>query len=131
MTVRKKTGLVLLGLLMVPLLACGGKKSEDLDARAKRLGSQLRCPVCRGVPIADSPSGLAAEMMNEVKEQIRQGKTDEEIFQAYVARYGEWVLLKPEAKGSNLLIWILPVLVVGGGAVGIIYEIRKRNKVSA
>lgn len=121
-------GIFLLLLVWLPLISCGGKEAEDLDTRAKRLGEQIRCPVCRGVSIADSPSTLANEMMEEVREQIRQGKSDEDIYQFFVSRYGEWALLQPEPHGMNLLVWILPALVMVGGGVGIVIQVRKRKK---
>ncbi len=111
------TGTLVLG-------ACA-KLSTDPEARAQRLGNQLRCPVCRGVPIAGSPSGLAREMMDVVRQQVAAGKSDEEILKYFEERYGEWVLLTPKAEGINLLVWILPGFVLLGGAAAIIIHLRK------
>lgn len=109
------------------VLSCE-KPSMDPEARAVRLGGQLRCPVCRGVPIADSPAELAKQMMQVVHEQIALGKTDEEILHYFEKRYGEWALLKPKAEGMNLSVWILPFLFILGGAVFIIIQVRKQKK---
>ncbi len=117
--------LMLLFALMI-LSACS-KPPNIAEQRARDLGSQLRCPVCRGVPIADSPAPLANEMMGVVKQQIAEGKSDPEILQFFESRYGEWVLLKPKAQGSTLLIWILPALVLVGGGVGILLRLRKKT----
>ena len=112
--------------LILCLFSCS-KPAETSEARAKRLGSGLRCPVCRGVPIADSPSALANEMMDVVRRQIAAGKSDREILAYFEERYGEWALLEPKAEGMNLVIWILPALVLAGGTAGIILRLRKRR----
>ena len=90
-------------------LACAPSPRVPAE-RALALGSQLRCPVCRGVPISESPSTLAQEMMGEVRGQIQAGRSDEEILKFFQERYGEWVLLKPRAEGMNLVVWIFPLL---------------------
>ncbi len=102
-----------------------GKPSNDPELRAQQLGHQLRCPVCRGVPISDSPSELARQMMDIVRQQVASGKSDAEILKYFEERYGEWVLLEPKAEGMNLLVWILPGLVLLGGAAAIIIHLRK------
>lgn len=112
--------------LALMTLACE-KPAEDPGARAERIGKQLRCPVCRGVPIADSPSKLAVEMMGIVRDKIAEGKSDQEILVYFEERYGEWALLKPKAQGANLLIWILPVLFIVGGAIFIFYQTRREK----
>ncbi|MDO8644770.1 MAG: cytochrome c-type biogenesis protein CcmH, partial [bacterium] len=77
--------------------------TPEQEMRAKNLGTQLRCPVCRGVSIAESPATLATQMMEQVRQQVAEEKSDEEIFKYFEERYGEWALLKPKAKGINLL----------------------------
>lgn len=115
------TGLVL-------LLSCAGRSTESPEERIQRLGDELRCPVCRGVPISESPATLAKEMMDMLKEQAASGKSDQEIFRFFEERYGEWVLLDPKPEGLNLAVWILPVLVLVGGAVFILMRVKK-NKI--
>lgn len=112
--------------LLLFLFACV-KPSNDPGIRAERIGSRLRCPVCRGVPIADSPSVLAQEMMGLVRQQIATGKSDEEILAYFEDRYGEWALLEPKAEGMNLAIWVLPALVLAGGAAGILIRLRRHR----
>lgn len=103
------------------------KPPEDANVRATRLGKQLRCPVCRGVPIADSPAELAQQMMTIVREQVKEGKSDEEIKKYFVERYGEWALLEPRASGMNLIIWVLPIAVLAmGAAIILIYSKRMK-----
>ncbi len=115
--------------LLVFFMSCGSPPN-DPEARAVHLGSGIRCPICRGVSIADSPSALAQEMMEIVRQQIMAGKTDQEILKYFEDRYGEWALLEPKAEGINLAVWILPVLFLLGGGVVIIRQVTKRRKIS-
>ncbi len=81
------------------------------------IGKGLRCPVCQGMPIAESPSEMAQAMMVRVREMLAEGKSPDEVRQYFVERYGEWVLLEPTREGVNVLVWVLPpiALVVGLG----------------
>jgi cytochrome c-type biogenesis protein CcmH len=91
----------------------------DVEDRTREIASELRCVVCQNLSVADSPSDLAKEMRNLVREQVQQGKSREDIQAYFVSRYGEYVLLSPPKRGFNLLVWGLPFLaiVAGGGAV--------------
>lgn len=112
--------------LAVAAASCG-KSSEDPEARVQRLGREIRCPVCRGVPIADSPSTLAIQMMEVLRQQVAGGKSDEEILKYFEERYGEWALLKPKPEGMNLAVWVLPAIFLLGGAAGIVIRLKKRR----
>ena len=83
---------------------------ETTNSPAFQIGLGLRCPVCQGMPIAESPSQMAQDMMVKVREMVADGKSKAEIYDYFAERYGEWVLLEPKAKGFNLGLWILPVL---------------------
>ncbi len=86
-----------------------------LERRTRDVASSLRCPVCQGLSIADSPSELAQEMKGLVREQLAAGRTPDEVRAYFIGRYGEWVLLEPKPEGLNLLIYLLPVALLGGG----------------
>lgn len=87
-----------------------------LERRVREVASNLRCPVCQGLSILDSPSELAQDMKRLVREQVAAGKSPQEIEAFFVTRYGEWVLLKPPAHGANLTVWLGPaLLLVAGG----------------
>ena len=89
-----------------------------LEARVQKLGKELRCAVCQGLSVADSPSSMARAQLDKVRELVSEGKTDQEVHDYFIARYGEWVLLQPKAEGFNLLVWLGPVaLLLGGGYV--------------
>jgi cytochrome c-type biogenesis protein CcmH len=90
---------------------------STLDRRTRELASQLRCPVCQGLSINDSPAELAVEMKGVVREQLAAGKSPGEVRQYFIEKYGEWVLLEPDPRGFNMLVYAIPVLaLLGGGA---------------
>ncbi|HVE82648.1 MAG TPA: cytochrome c-type biogenesis protein [Myxococcales bacterium] len=91
----------------------------EQEARVQRIGEQLRCAVCQGLSIAASPSSIARAQLDTVRDLVREGKSDQEIRDYFVARYGEWVLLTPKAEGANWLVWLGPgfLLVVGAFAI--------------
>ena len=93
-----------------------------LDAATRSLASQLRCPVCQGLSLQDSPSELAQQMREVVKQQLQDGKSPDEVKDYFVARYGQWILMTPPATGFNWLVYSLPfiVLVVGGAMLVIL-----------
>lgn len=98
---------------------------STLEARTTAVASRLRCPVCQGESIQDSPASLAREMRGVVKEKLRAGETPEQIEAYFVARYGEWILLEPTTKGLNLLLYILPVVLVIGGVSLVVVLVRR------
>lgn len=84
----------------------------DLDARAAEVAGGLRCPVCRNQSILESNADLSREMHRVVRERLAAGETPEEVEAYFVSRYGEWILLKPQARGINLVVYALPVIVL-------------------
>ncbi|MCB2412545.1 cytochrome c-type biogenesis protein CcmH [Demequina sp. TTPB684] len=93
-------------------LVAGNQSPED---RAYAIEQRLRCPTCKTVSVAESPSETAAGMRQIVAEQVAAGRTDEEIFDYFTQRYGQWVLLEPPFAGQTLLLWLLPLAAAGGG----------------
>ena len=79
---------------------------------AHDIGLLLRCPVCQGMPISDSPADMAQSMMAKVRTMHSEGKSQDEILKYFTDRYGDWVLLKPKATGFNWLVWGLPPFVL-------------------
>ena len=96
-----------------------------LEARTRAVAAQLRCPVCQGLSLADSPSELAQEMKDVVRDQLAAGQTPEQVKQYFVAKYGEWILLQPEASGFNLVVYFLPVLALIAGGTVIVVVVRR------
>lgn len=96
-----------------------------LEARTTAIAKTLRCPVCQGESIQDSPAGLAQDMRALVREQLRSGKSPDEVKAYFVARYGEWILLEPTMKGLNVLLYVFPVALVIGGLALVATLVRK------
>ena len=89
-----------------------------MEARARNLQRQLRCLVCQGESIDESNADLAADLRHLVRAQMRAGKSDKEIEDFLVARYGDFILMKPPVQSDTWLLWLAPFLVLGaGGAV--------------
>lgn len=105
--------------------ATGPLADPAQEARASKLAGELRCPVCQGLSIHDSPSPLAQQMKDLIRAQVSSGYSDEEIRQYFVSKYGEWVLLEPKAQGFNLLVYALPALMLLGGAGLIFVAVRR------
>ncbi|HET9011269.1 MAG TPA: cytochrome c-type biogenesis protein CcmH [Gemmatimonadaceae bacterium] len=100
-------------------------RDSALEARTSAVASQLRCPVCQGLSIQDSPSELAQSMRSVVRDQLAAGRTPDEVKAYYVSKYGEWILLAPEASGFNLVAYLVPVVVVVGGILLIVVAVRR------
>jgi cytochrome c-type biogenesis protein CcmH len=87
-----------------------------IDRQTREISSKLRCVVCQGLSLQDSPSQLAQEMRAIVREKLEEGMAPDEVKAYFVEKYGEWVLLQPEPRGFNLLVYILPIAILFGGA---------------
>ncbi len=96
-----------------------------LDAQTKALASELRCPVCQGLSLQDSPSELAQQMRGLIRDQLRAGRTPDQVRDYFVSKYGEWILMKPEAHGFNLAVYVLPVLGLLLGGIAIVLAARR------
>jgi cytochrome c-type biogenesis protein CcmH len=103
----------------------GAAQDSVLEARVRAVSSELRCPVCQGESIQDSPAALAQEMRNIVREQLAAGRTPDEVKAYFVDKYGEWILLRPRAQGWNMLVYVLPLVVLLIGAAVIVRATRR------
>lgn len=102
----------------------------NFQSEAREIAGELRCPVCRGIPIVDSPSTLAQDMMATINTKLQKGESKVEILKYFEDRYGEWILLRPKAQGLNLALWILPILFFLAGAFWLsLRALRGRRKI--
>jgi cytochrome c-type biogenesis protein CcmH len=99
--------------------------ATDLEAQVREIALQLRCPVCQGLSVGDSPSELATEMRTLIREQLQQGKTPPQVLEYFAQRYGEWILLAPPKRGFNLIIWVLPFILLPIGAAAVYLGARR------
>ena len=100
---------IILMLLASPLWAVDPKEMLDdpvLEDRARALSQELRCPVCRNESIDESNAALAQELRIVLRERIVDGDTDQEAMDFMVSRYGEFVLLRPDTSGVNIILWL-------------------------
>ena len=115
--------------LIAPQSADSLAAELELEERTSALAVVLRCAVCQGISIQESPSALAREMRLVVKEQLRAGRTEAEVKAYFVSKYGEWVLLAPPAQGFNLVLYLLPVALLVGGFAGLAVVVRRWSAV--
>ena len=100
-------------------------EETQLERDTRQLASELRCPVCQGLSLQDSPSELSQEMRAIISDQLQAGKSVEEVKQYFVAKYGEWILLSPAPHGFNLTVYIAPVVLLLGGAAFLFFTARR------
>lgn len=96
--------------LLAALLAAAYAQSVQLEARVFEIARELRCPSCVSESVADSSAPIAQQMRVLIQEQLEAGKSDDEIYAYFQARYGDWVLLDPPKRGIHLVAWLLPVV---------------------
>ena len=101
-------------LLIVLFVVAGFSIAENLAAekRIRSLEEKLRCLVCQNQTLADSPAELAVDLRREVREQVKAGRSDEQIVDYLVQRYGDFVLYEPPFKATTALLWIGPFMLL-------------------
>jgi cytochrome c-type biogenesis protein CcmH len=105
--------------------------TPELEARLKKLETELRCLVCQNQTLAESPAGLAGDLRREIRMLADSGKSNEEIKQHLKDRYGDFVLYKPQLDTKTLLLWFGPFLLLAGGAVIVLVINRRVRRVPA
>jgi cytochrome c-type biogenesis protein CcmH len=102
-----------------------------MEARARDLSRELRCMVCQNQSIDDSEAPLARDLRLLVRERIAAGDSNTQVIDFLVARYGEFVLLKPRFESHPLLLWLLPPLALAGGGLALWMHSRRRFRSAA
>jgi len=129
---RRLTAVIAVALFIAgPLAAVQPDEVLDdpaLETRAREISKDLRCLVCRNESIDESNAELARDLRLLVRERLVAGDSDEGVVAFVVDRYGEYVLLRPTASGSNWLLWAAgPLMLLGAAAMGLVY-LRKRSQ---
>ena len=106
-------------------------KDPALEARARNLTQELRCMVCQNQSIDDSDAPLARDLRLLVRERLTEGDSDAQVIDFLVARFGQFVLLRPRFQMQTLLLWGAPPAVLLGGMVALVVMARRRKAVSA
>lgn len=123
---RAGTLLIVMLLLAAAAAACtGASTEEDLERRAQRLDRTLICPLCPSETIDQSQVLLAAQMRVTVRELLAEGRSEDEIRQYFVDRYGERVLASPPREGFNLIAWAIPPVIVLVSALVLALVVRE------
>jgi cytochrome c-type biogenesis protein CcmH len=127
----KRVIAVLLMVLALPAYAneaAPAAQDPALEQRVIRLTSELRCLVCQNQSLADSHADLAIDLKNQVRSQMQAGKSDAEIREFMVARYGDFVLYRPPLKSTTALLWAGPFLLLAAGGLALGFYLRRRRK---
>lgn len=99
-----------------------------LEARVNALAAELRCLVCQNQSLADSHAELAIDLKNQVREQLRAGRSESQVIEYMTQRYGDFVLYRPPLKASTVLLWAGPLLLVLLGAAMLLRSLRLARK---
>jgi cytochrome c-type biogenesis protein CcmH len=127
------------GFIVAAMLSAGVAGAVDVDAmptpelqkRYDALTHELRCMQCQNQSIADSPVGLASDLRRDVREQLISGKTDAQIRDSMVARYGNVILFRPPFQASTAWVWLLPFVLLIVGVVVAVRIVRQRSALVA
>src|SRR5687768_10884212 len=103
-------------------------QGAELDRRTDQIAALLRCPVCQGLAVADSPAEMAVNMKRQVRDLLSRGYTEQQILRYFEQSYGEFVLLKPKFEGLNTLVWILPLGALLVGAAIVFVKVKRLEK---
>lgn len=115
--------------LIVPLgAAIAATNTQEIDQRYRALSKELRCLVCQNESLAESPAGLADDLRQELRSQLENGRTDEEIKHYLVQRYGYFVLYKPPLIGRTLWLWLAPLFILIGLGGWVLTQFARREK---
>ena len=105
--------------------------NEQQEQRFRILSEELRCPKCQNQSIADSDAGIAQDMRTRVHTMILEGKSDEDIVDYFVSRYGDFVSYRPPVNAGTSILWLGPILLLLGGAVLIVILLRNASRIAA
>jgi cytochrome c-type biogenesis protein CcmH len=113
--------------LLVFWVVCAGAQDPALERRVTNLAHELRCLVCQNQTLADSNAPLAVDLRNQIREQLAAGRSDREVVDYLVARYGDFVRYRPPFKATTVLLWAGPFLFLLGGFYLLARVVRRRR----
>ncbi len=99
-----------------------------LEKRVMALAYELRCLVCQNQSLGDSHSDFAIDLRSEMREQMSQGKSDEQVIEFMVQRYGDFIRFRPPVKSTTLLLWFGPLLLLMIGALVLFFSLKARKR---
>jgi cytochrome c-type biogenesis protein CcmH len=101
-------------------------EDPEMQARYEKISSEVRCLVCQNQTIKDSNAFLAGDLRREIRRLLTEGKSDAEVYDFLVTRYGEFVLYRPRMHGKTLVLWIAPFLLIAVGGIVAVKVVRGR-----
>lgn len=110
--------------VLAAVAAAAIPRPETPEERVARIAAELRCPVCQGLSVNDSPSESAREMRAMVERGVAEGRTDEEIRDRFRAAYGDWILLAPPTDDLRGLVWLVPLVAIAAGIALVLSRLR-------
>jgi cytochrome c-type biogenesis protein CcmH len=131
---RPLASLLAIALIVLIVPAWAGEVKEDpLDRQVQEIASELRCAVCQNESVADSHADLAADMRRIIREQLQAGKSRREIVDYFVARYGDYILMKPPLDRAGMPLWVIPLvlMVILGTSAFLFLKHRRRDQLPA
>jgi cytochrome c-type biogenesis protein CcmH len=120
--------LALMLMLMLGTAVLAAELPAEGEARYQHLINELRCLVCQNQSIAESNAPLAEDLRRQVRDMIRDGKSDAEILDFMTARYGDFVLYRPPLRRHTLALWLGPFVLLGLGALALVFLYRRSRK---
>jgi cytochrome c-type biogenesis protein CcmH len=123
--------LVLLACIAFSVIAKDAKPASDdpvLEARVMNLSKELRCLVCQNETLADSRADLAVDLRNQIREQMKAGKSDKEIIAFLTERYGKFILFRPPMDATTYLLWFGPFVVLLAGLILLFRYVKQRRE---
>lgn len=117
---------IVVGILAVlaAVAAVAIPRPESAEERVGRIAAELRCPVCQGLSVNDSPSESAREMRAMIERGVAEGRTDDEIRDQFRSAYGDWILLSPPMDDARGLVWLVPLVAIAAGVVLVLLRLR-------
>tara|TARA_B100000029_G_C17301025_1_gene860668 strand:- start:82 stop:495 length:414 start_codon:yes stop_codon:yes gene_type:complete len=100
-------------------------KNPEYELRARNISKNIRCMICQNQSIDESNAPLAKDLRILIRNKIKEGKKDEEIYKFLTDRYGDFILLKPPLNSKNLILWLLPFVFLGLGTYVVFYHNKK------
>jgi cytochrome c-type biogenesis protein CcmH len=129
--IMKKSIFILLCLFYIPAFSARDLYSFEIKSDASRfysLTSELRCLVCQNQTIAESNADLASDLRDQIYRQIQEGKSNQEIIDYLVDRYGDFILYRPPLNKATLLLWIGPILLLLASGSYLFYYLHQKRK---
>ena len=119
-------------ILIIYFFLFSSLQSNEANQELIEIYKNLRCLICQGQSVADSNSDFATTIKLVVQDQIQEGKTEKEIYDFLISKYGEWIVYQPSLNKNNFLLWFLPyfILVLGGIIIFIIIRKSSNSKVN-